>query len=391
MKTLSSFAHYGRFLLLLSLPMLLFVNCEDNIMGYPDPSIQTRFNVIVGNNGMAPAECVFINTSLNANNFIWDFGDGTTLQTDADTVYHTYETAGNFKARLTADIPGHDLHYSNLSFERIIQIREDLVKRLYFTCRVDDKVKYIVLDDSEDPVVHEFDHAGYSRPYGLAVDTVNGKVYATDYGTDQVFRYNYDGTGMEMIMSGPPLRGPLGITVYDNHIYIGNEWSVIRADLDGSNPEVYLQLSASEAPQEIIDLVFDQVNEQVFLTNDKWAYTGGVFRMNIDGSNLIEIVSGTDGGGIVVDPENDRLIYYDWEQGMCLNNLDGTNEVVFDTSNQGAQAWGIAIDLDAGKVYYGDRNSGTIKRANLDGSGVEVVVPASAAINPNAMAIDTFR
>jgi len=360
-------------------------------MGYPDPSIQTKFNVVLGNNGMAPADCMFINTSLNASNFTWDFGDETTLQSDADTVYHTYETAGNYKARLTADIPDHDLHYSKLSFERVIQIRENLAKRLYFTCRIDDKVKYIVLDNSPDPIVHEFDHAGYSRPYGLAVDTVNGNVYATDYGTDQVFRYNYDGSGMEMIMSGPPLRGPIGLTVYDNHIYIGNEWAIIRADLDGSNPEVYLELNATEDPSEVVGLVFDHINNQVFFNNDKWAYSGGVYRMNIDGSNLTEIVSGTDGGGIAVDPENDRLIYYDWEQGMCLNNLDGTNEIVFDPSNQGAQAWGLAIDFDAGKVYYGDRNSGTIKRANLDGSDIEVVVPASAEINPNAMAIDTFR
>jgi len=391
MKTHAFLKAYCPFLLLLSLPLLLFVNCEDNVMGYPDPSIQTRFNINVGNNGMAPAEVTFINTSLNAKNFEWDFGDGNTLQSDADTVYHTYVAAGDFKARLTADIPGHDLHYSNLSFERTIQIRDDLVKRLYFTCRIDDKVKYIALDGSEDPVVHEFEHAGYSRPYGLAVDTVNGKVYASDYGNDHVYRYNYDGTDMELIMSGPPLRGPIGLTVFENHLYIGNEWSVIRAELDGSNPEVYLDLNASEPPQEIIDLAFDHVNEQVFLTNDEWAYTGGVFRMNIDGSNMTEIVSGTDGGGIAVDPENDRLYYYDWYKGMCINNLNGTNEVVFDTSNQGAQAWGIALDLDAGKIYYPDRNSGTIKRANLDGSGIEIVVPASANINPNAMAIDTFR
>ncbi len=391
MKTQPFPAVFFCYLFLLSLPLLLFVNCEESTMGYPDPSVQTQFDIIIGNQGIAPSEVTFINKSLNAENFEWDFGDGNTLQSDADTVYHTYVSAGDFKVRLTADMPGHDLHYSNLTFERTIQIRDDLVKRLYFTCRNGDKVKYVALDGSEDPVVHEFDHSGFSRPYGLAVDTVNGWVYASDYGTDQVYRYNYDGSDMELIMSGPPLRGPIGLTVYENHLYVGNEWAVVRANLDGTDPEVYLELNAADDPSEIIDLVFDPLNDQVFLTNDKWAYTGGVWRMNIDGSNLTEIVPGTDGGGIAVDPENDRLIYYDWEKGMCLNNLEGTNEVVFDTSNQGQMAWGIAVDLDAGKVYYGDRASGTVKRANLDGSNIEVVVPASANINPQAVAIDTFR
>jgi hypothetical protein len=33
----------------------------------------------------------------------------------------------------------------------------------------------------------------------------------------------------------------------------------------------------------------------------------------------------------------------------------------------------------------------TIMRANLDGSDVEIFIPSSANINPNAMTIDTYR
>lgn len=385
------FSKISRLIILLMMPVV-FSNCEEKLMGYPEPSIQTRFSFIIGNDGMAPAPVTFINRSLNGQGFEWDFGDGTTLISDQDTVYHTYEEAGNYTVILTSSDDGKNLHYSNLTHSRIVQIRDAMYKRLYFTCRFGNKVKYVTLDDSPVPIVQEFDHAGFSRPYGLAIDTVNAKVYATDYGTNTIYRYNTDGSGLEVILDGTEwLLKPIGISVFDHKVYIGNEWSIVRTDLDGANPEIFLQLGPDMDPSMVIDMAFDHINNRVYFNNDKFAYPGGVYRMNMDGTGLQLIVEGTNGGAIGIDPENNRLYYYDWDKGMCINNLDGTEEVVFDPSVAGRMAWGMAIDTDGGKIYYPDRVGNTIKRANLDGSNIEVFIPAGAIIDPHGMAIDTFR
>ena len=53
-----------------------------------------------------PAEVTFTNTSTDANNFRWDFGDGSTSN-ETDPV-HTYETSGTFNITLLAKGSGGD-------------------------------------------------------------------------------------------------------------------------------------------------------------------------------------------------------------------------------------------------------------------------------------------
>ncbi len=61
-----------------------------------DTALQLGFTHLVQCNG---ATVEFTNTSVNAFNFVWDFGDGNT-STDANPVY-TYVTAGTYTVRLT--------------------------------------------------------------------------------------------------------------------------------------------------------------------------------------------------------------------------------------------------------------------------------------------------
>ncbi len=54
--------------------------------------------------GCAPHPVAFINNSVGASSFIWNFGDGNTLSTtnNIDTVYHTYANPGTYTAILQA-------------------------------------------------------------------------------------------------------------------------------------------------------------------------------------------------------------------------------------------------------------------------------------------------
>ena len=54
--------------------------------------------------GCAPHTVAFFNSSTGASSFQWNFGDGNTLATtqNVQTVYHTYQTAGDYTVSLTA-------------------------------------------------------------------------------------------------------------------------------------------------------------------------------------------------------------------------------------------------------------------------------------------------
>jgi hypothetical protein len=58
---------------------------------------------------------------------------------------------------------------------------------------------------------------------------------------------------------------------------------------------------------------------------------------------------------------------------------------------RGSGHGGMAVDKEAGKIYYPNRVDGTIMKADANGSNVEIFIPAEADINPNAMTIDKAR
>ena len=52
----------------------------------------------------------------------------------------------------------------------------------------------------------------------------------------------------------------------------------------------------------------------------------------------------------------------------------------------GRYPWGIALDLERRKMYWANRDDGTIARANLDGTGAEVIVTGLSL--PRGTALD---
>jgi len=67
-------------------------------------------------------------------------------------------------------------------------------------------------------------------------------------------------------------------------------------------------------------------------------------------------------------------------------NLDGSGREVLVSSGLG-MSYGLALDIVAGKMYWTDRDTETIERANLDGSGREVLVSSRLEL-PYGIALD---
>lgn len=371
--------------------MLSLLGCEDDSFPVPEPSTQAKFDFTVDNSSIAPATVTFTNQSKNATSYHWDFGNGEESTEMNPSV--TYSEAGNYTVTLTVGSENPDLHYNTLTYQKTIVIKDKPIRRLFFGERNAGNVRYVDLDDSPLPILQSFSHSGLGKPYGMCVDTTNAKVYVTDYRYQYMYRYNVDGSNVEILMTEPTpaFDSPFGIMVIDEKIYWADTAGIHRANLDGTNPEVHIDINPSTVPEMPLDLDYDPINQKFYFSNDKYEFSGGIFRINFDGTGLEELVTGTNGGALGIDYENDRMYYYDYDKGMCLNNLDGTDEVVFDASIAGMMCWGLAIDKDAGWIYYSDRVGMQIKRARLDGSGIEVFIPPEAEINPNAMAIDKAR
>lgn len=366
-----------------------FQSCKENEMGEPLPSTQADFTYEGDNEYFAPSTVQFTNQSLLATGYSWDFGNGETSSQENPSI--TYQEPGNYNVKLTVN-PTHDVHYNNLVKEKVVVIKDPLAlpkKTLYFTERANSTVKYTVLDD-QPPVVQQFSHTGLVKPYGAVIDTVNDKVYVSDYSQGLIFRYNLDGSGLETIIDGsvdPNAEAPLGLIIIEEKLYWAHEFGIYRSNLDGSNSEVFLDMS-SGAPEMAIDLAYDPENEVMYFTNDKYDYSGGVYAVNMDGSGLTQLVEGTDGGAIDIDLETQTLYYADYLKGVCMYDINTGIETVISTEPNGTFVWGLALDVEAGYLYWSDKALDKIVRSNLDGSNP---IDWITGVDPHAIAIDKPR
>jgi PKD repeat protein len=388
-------------ILILILPVLvLAAGCTKYELGNPDASTVAGFTFTATNSSKAPCDVAFTNTSLNAVGYHWDFGNGQT-STEANPTAH-YDTAGFYTVTLTCT-PINEVYYNQLVKTMVVNVKDPnagLSQVLYFTTRTPEGggVHMVILNE-EAPVVQDFTAAEFSRPYGVAVDTANRKVYVTDYSLGYIYRFNADGTNPEKILdasvAGQEITGsPEAIFVHGDKIYWGSPGGIFRANLDGSNPEPYISTGTS-APEYPIDMQFDPATGTIYMVNDKTDYTGGYFTLNFDGSAINELIEDVDGTAIEVDLVNGKVYFALYasdtppiEGGIYVSNLDGTG--LTKIGDYGTKAtWGVAIDQKRGKLFWSYKISnsnpdGKIIRSNLDGTGVEDWI---TGVNPQAMTV----
>lgn len=147
-----------------------------------------------------------------------------------------------------------------------------------------------------------------------------------------------------------------------------NEGRISRANLDGSGREVLL--SGLTNPR---GLAVDVDAGLMF-----WSDTQDrvLYRAALDGSGLTPIRdTGDQYGRPTVDALSQLVYYGNLATGQirrCAYDGSGDELVV----SGGDDPVGIALDLDAGRLYWTDAQTVTnyIARANLDGSGFEVLV-----------------
>ena len=193
-------------------------------------------------------------------------------------------------------------------------------EKLYWTEKTGDRrgrIRRANLDGTNVELVKDLT----SVPYGIALDTANGKIYLTN-SWGKVQRLNLNGSNFKPNLI-TDLKSPksLALDVSGGKVYWIEQTSdrtgkIRRANLDGTNVELVKDLTS--APRGI---ALDTTNGKIYLTNS-W---GKVQRLNLDGSNfkpnlITDLKSPT---GIAVDTVNQKL-YWTEEVGIKCANLDGT-------------------------------------------------------------------
>lgn len=193
--------------------------------------------------------------------------------------------------------------------------------------------------------------------FAMAADWAGGKIYGTDGDTGAVYRANLDGSELEMVYSPVPGEESRGIALdlANGKMY----WVVrdgaltgriVRADLDGASYEVLWTSSSSSSSVPVPSgIALDVLGDKMYWTEP---HSNRIHRAYLDGTDVETVVG----------------------------ELPIAGELGYDVSNPHA----IALDLDAGKLYFSSSSSSNqpIYRVDLDGSGeVETIVSAPGAVH----------
>lgn len=193
----------------------------------------------------------------------------------------------------------------------------------------------------------------------------------------------------------------------------------------GSSAETVVDISDKAG----VGLAYDSENEKIYFSDFENSDAGKIWRMNVDGSGMEELVSGiSDPYSVVINITGGKIYWADDAGNISRANLDGSalerefihiadgqmRGIAYDSKNdiiyfyevnnedlyaaksdgtgvakiiQGAYGYCIFVDEVNGKLYYEDRNEPAIMQANLDGSGI-IKFAAVPGTRVHGMAID---
>jgi hypothetical protein len=246
----------------------------------------------------------------------------------------------------------------------------------------------------------------------LVIDSRTNELYSALYVNSLgggIFRSTLDGENLTKILSFPldvsPLSGALSLALDNvrNHIYfVENITSTIyRVDLDGSNLTTIIPTDGLTTSLVRIEKArIDPNAEKLYWSYGKKTF----FRSNLDGSGIESLFSSQEYlQDFEIDSRNEKIYWNSSEWGrdggsVHRANFDGSElETLVSDGLWGA--YGLALDLARGKIYFSDgwtsgpvNYDGTIRVANLDGSMIDTKINLGPNYNAQpwrGLAIDT--
>ena len=241
---------------------------------------------------------------------------------------------------------------------------------------VSDDTLWVQENSGTEPV---FITAGSSLPiYSVAVDTSGGYVYWAQDATfdSEIFRADLDSLKSEVIAESPGVRG-IALDTVNGKMYwadLTNNGAIYHSNLDGSEKQELIAGDSDGVTNGILDIGLDVANEKIY-----WVKSGAIMSANFDGSGVapvVEISSHIQPGSIVLDT-NLQFAYWTDSSNDEIRRVafsGGEIETVADADSPAA----IDLDEPAEKIYWVEDylfsgEGGAIYRSNLDGSDKELV------------------
>ena len=109
-----------------------------------------------------------------------------------------------------------------------------------------------------------------------------------------------------------------------------------------------------------------------------WTDSENVGRANLDGSQ-IETIGTIEGSDLALDVGQGKMYVASWP-GIIYRTSLGGSPIETIVPESGAPDAAIALDLSRGKMFWGGWRREEIKRANLDGSQIEIIVTGTGRV-----------
>jgi PKD repeat protein len=345
---------------------MLFHSCDDNEYPVPPASTVPLFDFVIDNEDLAPANVTFINNSIVPANvgeatFYWNFGDNTSSKEKSPI--HLYTNPGVYIVNLVISTAT-SLEIKEVTKTIVIKDPSATGIPIYFT---DGSQLYQALINDQAPVFSTVGGVNMQSSYNMALDTVHKKIYISDSGADKIYRVNLDGSNFEDFRTGVDQPNGLSIDYQENQIYWDTSSGIQRGklnDADVNQVEDFVTGQSNDPD----GLSVDVLNRKLYWIN----YNGDIGVKNLDGTGERILIAAVEGGTIKVIKDR---IYYDEYIGsgdirLKSASLDGTNVTTI-AVGIGRVVYGIGYDPNEDKIYWGDRSTDVLMRANLDGSNPE--------------------
>ncbi len=348
----------------------LFSACKkEEIIEQPAAKFtSSKTTVVVGE------EIQFTNTSENATAFKWSFGDGTTSTEVAPK--KSYQSSAIFLVSLVSTGEGG----STISTQQVTVLPA---------------TSFIVENESAliSSIPVQFTNTSRGAvSYQWSFGDPNN---STSTEKDPTFSYNNGGTYTVTLKA----VSAVGETTVTRQITVTGAPSVKQVYFIeyGTGLIKKLPLDGSSTATTVLDingkagvgLVYDAVHEKVYFSDFEVTGSGKIWRMNLDGSELIEIAANIlDPYGLALDVTGGKIYWVDDEGNVSRANLDGSSPQIGIVNILGAQMRAISLDVENSKMYFYDVNAENLYVANLDGSNPTILV---AGVYGYAILVDTVN
>ncbi len=353
-------------ILWLGILITLIHGCKKDDFPVPPASTVPNFTYTIDNDGTAPATVTFTNTSIVPSTvgtvkYYWNFGDN--ASSEEANPSHYYQAGGAYQVRLVA-VTSVSLEIKEVVKTIVIKDPNASGTPVYFT---DGSLVFNGLLNSQSPIMSQLPVAGLLDSYGTTFDTVHNHLYISDYEAGKIYRCNPDGSNQIEFRTGLDAPNAMSIDYQLGHIYWDTGNGIQRGDINSTDVNQKEDFVTGQA-NDPDGVSIDAVNRVLYWVN----YNGGVWKKNLDGSGETELIAGVEGGSILV--VGNRIFFDQYIAAGDIQlksaNLDGSGVAVLATGITRV-VYALAYDQTSNKIYWGDRNKGTIMRANLDGSGAE--------------------